>query len=196
MRHGYQSLPIVAVAIVLLIGCGSAPDDSQQERPNSEAGPEVADPVAAARLELTRKSIAEGMDVNQSDADGRTALMMAAFEGYTEVVKLLLQSGAEVDLLDGAGRSAVLFASSGPFPETVAVLIEGGADINRADKAEGWTSLMLAAAEGHQPVVEVLLRNGAEIEIKDNDGDTAIQHASNRGQTHIVELLESWSGNR
>lgn len=194
MIHHFRYWSVFAIA--LLIGCGSPPEDSPRERPSSEAGPEVVDPAVTARLELIRKSIAEGMDVNQADADGRTALMMAAFEGYTEVVKLLLQSGAEVDFLDGSGRSALMYASSGPFPETVAVLIQGGADINLVDSAEGWTSLMVAAAEGHQPVVEVLLRNGAEIEITDKDGDAAIQHASERGQTQIVELLASWSGNR
>jgi ankyrin repeat protein len=194
MRHRHQSRSLFAVAITLLIGCGSPPDDSPPEEPRSAAGQEVADPAAAARLEKVRQSLEQGLDVNQADADGRTALMMAAFEGYTEVVELLLNSGAEVDHRDGAGRTAVMYASSGPFPQTVELLIQSGAQVNRIDTAEGWTALMVAAAEGHQPVVEVLLRHGADIEITDQDGDAAIAHARKRGQTHIVDLLESWPG--
>ena len=51
---------------------------------------------------------------------------------------------------------------------------------------------MVAAAEGHRPVVEVLLRHGADIRMTDQDGDAAIDHARVREQTHIVALLESW----
>ncbi len=75
------------------------------------------------------------------------------------------------------------------------MLVQKGADVNRADTTEGWTALMLAAAEGHQPVVEVLLHHGADLDTTDQDGDAAIDHARERGQEHIAALLESWPGN-
>ena len=195
---------LLGVVFAVLIGCGAPPDDSLQEVPRAAATPEdretpeatppVTDPAAAARLERIRLSLEQGLDVNKADPGGRTALMMAAFEGYTEVVELLLDHGAEVDRRDSTGRTAMMYASSGPFPQTVEVLIQSGADVNVADTAEGWTALMFAAAEGHQPVVEVLLRHGADIEMTDQDGDAAVDHAREREQTHIVALLESWSG--
>ncbi len=63
----------------------------------SEATPPVKDPGAEARLERVRRSLEQGLDVNKTDPNGRTVLMMAAFEGYTEVVELLLDYDAEVD---------------------------------------------------------------------------------------------------
>ncbi len=194
---------LLGIAFAVLVGCGSSPEDSRREPPRATAAPEVAEtpqstpPVtdpAAARIERVRRSLEQGLDVNKADANGRTALMLAAFDGYTEVVRLLLDYGAEVDRRDFAGRTAMMYASSGPFPQTVELLIQSGAHINRVDTAEGWTALMVAAAEGHQPVVEVLLRHGADIEMTDQDGDAAIDHARERGQTHIVDLLESWPG--
>ncbi len=182
---------LLGVAFAALIGCGSPPGDSPTEPPREVAEPE---PAAAARVERVRRSLEQGLDVNKADADGRTAMMMAAFDGYTEVVEVLFDHGAEVDRRDASGRTALMYASSGPFPQTVELLIESGADVNHADDAEGWTALMMAAAEGHRPVVELLLRHGADIELTDQDGDSAVEHARERGQTDIVTLLESWPG--
>jgi ankyrin repeat protein len=196
----YRSL--LGVAFAVLVGCGPSPDDISREAPRAAAVPEAAvtpdatppatDPASAARLERIRRSLEQGLDVNKADPNGRTALMMAAFEGYTDVVELLLDGGAEVDRSDDTGRTAMMYAASGPFPQTVELLVQSGADVNHADTVEAWTALMLAAAEGHQSVVEVLLRHGADIDMTDNDGDAAIDHARERGQTHMVDFLESW----
>jgi ankyrin repeat protein len=200
-QQRYRSLFGIAFAVV--IGCASSPEDSLRKAPSGTSAPEVAeqtsppsmDPATAARVERVRQSLEQGMDVNKADGDGRTALMMAAFEGYTEVVRFLLDNGAEADLRDGAGRTAMMYASSGPFPQTVELLVQSGADVNVADNAEGWTALMFAAAEGQQAVVLVLARHGADIEVTDQDGDAAIHHARERGQTHIVALLTEIQAN-
>ncbi len=200
LRRNRYVLPL-GVAFAVLVGCHSSPEHSLPEPPHAASVPEIAEtpqstalvtnPAAAARLERVRLSLEQGLDVNKADAEGRTSLMMAAFEGYTEVAELLLDYGAEVDSNDSAGRTALMYASSGPFPQTVELLIENGADVNRADTAERWTALMLAAAEGHRPVVEILLKHGADIALSDLDGDSAIDHARERGQTDIVALLGS-----
>jgi len=196
-RTHYCRLLVVTFAV--LVGCGSSPEGNPPVPSRAAPAPEVAetpeakplmtDPAAAARVDRVRRSLEQGLDVNKADPDGRTAMMMAAFEGYTEVVEVLIEYGAEVDRRDHAGRTALMYASSGPFPQTVELLIENGTDVNHADTAEGWTALMLAAAEGHRPVVEFLLRHGADIELTDQDGDSAIDHARKRGQTDIVALL-------
>lgn len=196
--------PLLGVALVALIGCASSPENSPLESPHVVAEPEAEgapeaktqamDPATEARVERVRGLLEQGMDVDKTDPDGRTSLMMAAFEGYTEVAEVLLDHGADVDRMDVSGRTALMYASSGPFPQTVKLLIENGAEVNRADSTEGWTALMFAAAEGHRLVVELLLRHGADIELTDQDGDAAIDHARERGQTDIVALLESWPG--
>lgn len=171
-----------------------APPANAAAPPTKKPAPTNSDPGVAARLERVRRSLEQGLDVNKADVDGRTSLMMAAFDGYADVVALLLENGADVDLRDSAGRTAVMFASSGPFPGTVELLLQHGADVNDFDSAEGWTALMLAAAEGHQPVVELLLRYGADADATDQDGERAIDHARKRRQSHIVALLESGPG--
>ena len=185
------------LSVAPLAGCASP----SQEAPQVTTGPKPVaaapapmplDPAAAARLERVRQSLEQGLDVNEADDGGRTPLMMAAFDGITEVVALLLEHGARVDQRDGTGRTALMYASSGPFYETVELLLQHGASVNTADTVESWTALMFAAAEGHQPVVATLLSHGADPGMADEDGDAAIEHARQRGQTSIVTLLESW----
>ena len=51
-------------------------------------------------LEGITELLDDGSDVNFRDIDGRSALHIAACQGRTDVVELLLQRGAEVDVQD------------------------------------------------------------------------------------------------
>jgi lysophospholipase len=61
--------------------------------------------AAAAKGDCTllRSMLSEGVNVNGSDYDHRTALHLAAAEGHLEACRLLLDHGANVNLKDRAG---------------------------------------------------------------------------------------------
>ncbi len=201
-------LTFLAVLAVSLPGC-SGPKPAQSATPTSAVTPshsstpvvsqtpisplsvdKLFDAAHDGELLLVKQALTgDGLAVDAVDAEKRTALMLASFNGHTDVVTYLLERGADVKAVDASRRTALMFASSGPFTETVKVLLKGGADPNATDSFETWTALMFAASEGHKDVCQALLDGGADSNLKDKDGDTALNHAQNNKHQEVVDLL-------
>ena len=48
---------------------------------------------------------------------------------------------------------------------------------------------MVASSKGYMDMVKMLLEEGAEIEAKNNDGQTALDLAEKNGHTKVVDFL-------
>jgi ankyrin repeat protein len=122
-------------------------------------------------------------------ADGWTALHLAAFFGHADAVRLLLRRGADPRVLSRNGQEnhPLHAACAGSREEAALALIEAGADIDWS--ARGYTPLLLAAANGLQPVVEALLLEGADPGVRDPAGRTARELARIGGHDAVVDLL-------
>jgi ankyrin repeat protein len=147
------------------------------------------DAALDGKIETVRQAIEAGVDVNATDEQQRTALMFASFNGHASVVKLLLEKDALLGHRDAAGRTALMFAATGANAESVELLLEAGAEVNAVDTGEKFTALMHAAAEGQVKVVQVLLKYKADPAIRDVDGDTARDFATQNAHSEVVLLL-------
>jgi ankyrin repeat protein len=164
-------------------------------------------------FELVELLIAKGADVNTrgSDHDGRTALTEAVINETPSLARLLIDNGADVNAQGRYDWTPLMGATWKGNPELVKLFLDRGAEVN-ATTREGRTALMEAAARDHQlrikerhgppwgvypsgerdlDVVKLLLKNGADANAKDKDGDTAMKRAQRRGATEIVELLRA-----
>ena len=118
-------------------------------------------------------------------------LLIAARQGNTSIVSLLLNQGAEPDIYDESGASAINVASSCGATEVVGILLDAGADCESRDST-GRTPLIVAAANGHKAVVQRLLEAKAEWDLDDNSGMSALLHAVAGGHKDvIVELIKA-----
>lgn len=122
-------------------------------------------------------------------AGGWTALMLAAYGGHDDIVKILVAKPSNVNLKNNEGRTALAVASDRGHADVVRTLLANGADVNERDN-EGMTVLMLASVSGSKTVVRTLLEEGAHVSDKDKHGRAAMQLAKLTERTDIIPLLQ------
>lgn len=156
-----------------------------------------------------------GADVKAASVIGRTPLHEAAAgNSNPAVIELLVRAGADVNALESNGFAPLHAAAwYNPHPEIATALIAAGADINARDP-EGYvpagraandrTPLFMALDRGggfgpyyrgdrktamrNAPVVEALVRAGADLEQTDNTGRTPL-HAAAQSHPEVFPML-------
>lgn len=132
--------------------------------------------------------------VNLADDNRNTVLHYSVSHCNYSIVTLILDTGvSDVNIQNNSGYTAVMLASltapDGPGGmEVVRKLMEQG-DINIRSSKTGQTALHLAVRHGRVVMVRLLLSCGADANIQDSQGTTALMFASERGHTHIARLL-------
>jgi cytohesin len=163
--------------------------DTEAEEPDDQDETDGGSPeFDRAVLEVGQLLLAGGARADQTDRDGNTPLIKAAFDGRLDFVAILLAAGADVHQVNRLGVSALLAASAGGRADLIAALLAAGADPNRATP-EGLTPLMMAAARGQVAVATALLAAGADPTAKDADGRSAAVLAEAAGQMDLAQAL-------
>jgi len=131
-----------------------------------------------------------GITVECRNAQSNTGLIVAATNGFYDIVSCILSAGAagHVNLSNDDGFSALQYASKLGDLETVQCLLNFRADVDAKNKFNQ-TPIMLAARNGHSEVTEILLRAGASIERKDKGGRNALMMAARNGRVTVIQVL-------
>lgn len=97
----------------------------------------------------------------------------------------LLDRGMDPSSTDKSGHSLLMYAARDGKTEVARVLVERKANLN-ARNPHDETALMLAAFNGHLPIVKLLQAHGARVE---KDGWAPLHYAAFNGNTEICQLL-------
>ena len=127
--------------------------------------------------EIVQLLVDHGADLDSKDQWGHQPLTEALINDRKEIVEMLKNFGASQSL-ESRGELEDLLreqAFSGNLT-IVKCLVENGVSVNAADYM-GRTALHIASQQGHYRLVDFLIKNGADIDLKDRDNLSAIDFA-------------------
>ncbi|KAL6261095.1 hypothetical protein P5V15_008628 [Pogonomyrmex californicus] len=119
----------------------------------------------------------------------------AALDGDIDQIKYFLQKGVFVDVLDSAGYTALHYAARGGHVHVCELLLKNGANVNSRTRCLEATALHRAIdipdSDEMVEMVDLLLRNGADPNLTDVDGKTALHRAilETDGNLNSVEVI-------
>jgi hypothetical protein len=145
--------------------------------------------IQARDSALVRRLIAAGVPVDKpfspDDLRELPPIFSAAGSGNVDIVRSLVDAGASVTVKDEeSGTTPLHFAWDA---DTIDFLIAHGADVNSHDKRD--TPLIDAVRWGSFDTISALLKAGADVEIADQNGSTAITFAKKRVDESMKQSL-------
>ncbi|WP_353930655.1 ankyrin repeat domain-containing protein [Okeanomitos corallinicola TIOX110] len=146
-------------------------------------------------ISQVQKLIQAGANVNELDSNQDAPLVIAAYKGYHQIVKLLLEAGADVTAVDPGMKATALHAAAyAGRTEAAKLLIEYNIDINKQGPYNGYTALHDAIWQNNIDIVKLLLQANADLSILSQDGKTPLDFAKSKNYQEIVTLIANKLG--
>ncbi|XP_005090265.1 putative ankyrin repeat protein RF_0381 [Aplysia californica] len=119
--------------------------------------------------------------------DCETLILVACKYSNHEALNILPLHELSVNFSDASGRTPLMCSSSNGVVDIVKILCRARAEKNSQDLVEGKTALMFAV--GWPEVVKLLLSYGADVNVVDNQGKSALIHAIKLKSATTVDIL-------
>lgn len=107
------------------------------------------------------------------------------------LIEAIETGGIDVNCMDDVGQTLLNWASAFGTLEMVEFLCEKGADVNKGQRS---SSLHYASCFGRPGIAKVLLKHGANPDLRDEDGKTPLDKARERpeeGHREVATILQS-----
>ena len=174
------------------------------------------------QVPVVGKLIYRGMDPNTPTEKGEPALVFAVRSGAPKTVAYLLkQPGIQIDATNMADETALMLAANANDLASANLLIEAGASVNRpnwtplhyaaskghtammrlliendayidAESPNGTTPLMMAAYYASPNAVKLVLEEGADPLLRNQDGQTALDMALVKDQKLSAQYIRAF----
>ena len=174
------------------------------------------------QVQVVGNLIYRGMDPNTPTEKGEPALVFAVRSGAPKTVAYLLkQPSIQIDATNMADETALMLAANANDLASANLLIEAGASVNRpkwtplhyaaskgytgmmrlliendayidAESPNGTTPLMMAAYYASPNAVKLMLEEGADPLLKNQDGQTALDMALVKDKKLSVQYIRAF----
>jgi ankyrin repeat protein len=127
------------------------------------------------------------------DMDKNKALFEAVDRGDATTVTKILHDKPSLEIKNEKGRTALMEAVYKRDNKIAVLLITAGADVNAPDGIKN-SPFLYAGAEGNLEIVKMALKHGANFNIYNRYGGTALIPAAEKGHLEVVKLLVNTAG--
>ena len=136
----------------------------------------------------------ETINVNAVDINGNTPIMIATIYNNLEIFKILIEKGANINILEPLLGKTILNTAIFYGSDNVAeYIIKNYKEyINKGAKTDGWLPIQDAVLKENEKILLLLLKNGAIIRKKDNNGNDAYDIATRYGKGKMVKILRDY----
>ncbi|MDE2440910.1 MAG: ankyrin repeat domain-containing protein [Betaproteobacteria bacterium] len=138
-------------------------------------------------VRLAERWLDAGMPPDYQGSRIGSGLMIAAWEGKIELMRLFVSRGADINKLNSNGESALALAAWRGQMEAVKWLLERGARINASDRH--WSALHYAVFAGNAELAEYLMERGADINARSSNGSSVLMMAVYEGHPELARKL-------
>jgi ankyrin repeat protein len=149
----------------------------------------IQSPSPKSALVLAKHPLTQ---VNATNLNGETALMLAAIHNQLGLAQLLIERGADVNK---PGWTPLHYASTRGHREMMRLLIENDAYLD-SETDDGTTPLMMAAFSAPPLAVKLLLEEGADPTLVNHQQLSALDIALSKEHTqsafYIRAYIEAW----
>ncbi|XP_064619615.1 ankyrin-1-like [Lineus longissimus] len=149
---------------------------------------------------LLRKGVSVSCDARTEE--GNYPLFIACEFGHESLVKLLIRHGADVNQFDSRLRYCcpINVAVERESQRISQILLDKGADVNSFTRIDHHglravvSPLMQACRKRNLPIVQLLLRHGADVNLKNHNNKTALHICTDDGSSQPTCRRECYSG--
>jgi hypothetical protein len=130
-------------------------------------------------------------DINMKNAEGKTALHLAAEAGQLEIIKYLLTRRPDLTVTDPDGNTALLLALTKDKSAAALLLIAAGSDVNAHNSSYTYP-IHWAAHNGDLDSAKALVEKGALLDVRNKKDElTAAWYAVASDRGAMLEFLIS-----
>jgi hypothetical protein len=138
-------------------------------------------------------------DINKLGPPLRTRLLQAIREGNVLLVEELVDIGVSLESKDAHGMTPLHWAAREGQARIAEILVDHQAPLDAvAEGAHEQTPLIMACEsprEGAKDVAVLLLQRGANPDVQDSKGNTAMHHVSRTAEAEVLEALVNAEAN-